>query len=234
MNFIKKMTVYGLSAIALSSVSVDANEMNENLVSHLTSEPDFIDKVLMQLSSMGKQFCIKQDEVEQFGFEPGTFTIHLPKNIANMPKYCGYNETDGKIVPIELPSVHVLFDALAEALNYATKRTNDGIFEHLYGQDNAKVFKQLWENPYSSPESKITALTGFIYDAGTNTLNIDKISTMMFDAEDFIKFKDANANFYPRVFSVTYDRFLQIQAQHKHIDFLKDIEKLLTYKKMLG
>ena len=231
MNFIKKMTVYGLSAITLSSVAVNATT---NPASHLTSEPDFIDKVLMQLSSMGKQFCIKQDEVEQFGFEPSTFTIHLPKNITTMPKYCGYDETGNKIVPIELPPVHLLADALAEALNYAMKRTNDGIFEHLYGQDNAKVFKQLWENPYGTPESKITALTGFIYDAETNTLNIDKISTMMFDAEDFIKFKDGNANFYPRVFSVTYDKFCQIAEKNPSINLLDGIEKLLTYKKMLG
>ena len=96
-------------------------------------------------------------------------------------------------------------------MNYVRKITNDGIFEHLYGQNDANVFKLLWENPYGAPEAKLTALTGLIYNKGTDELKTENISTMMFDAQEFLKSPTAK-DFVPRVFSVTYDRFLQIQA----------------------
>lgn len=233
MNFIKQMTICGISAITLSSAAVSASSQP---VPNFQKTPDFLDVVLMQMAYMGKpQISIKNDTVAHSGFDPQSFTIHLPKDNAKLPAYCGYDEKTNKIVPIKLSSAHMLFEALAEAMNYMSKITNDGIFEHLYGKNDANIFKLLWENPYGTPEAKLTALTGFIYDKATENLKIDKISTMLFDAEEFLK-SQATGPFVPRVFSVTYDRFLQIQAQSPSINNLlknRGIEKLLTYKKQL-
>jgi len=229
-NFIKRMTICGLSAITLSSVPVSASSQP---VPNFQSGPSFLDVALIQLSSMGKQqFSIKEDAAVNSGFDPNSLTIHLPKEVAKVPAYCGYDEKSNKIIPIKLSSAHMLFDALSEALNYATQISNDGIFEHLYGKDKANIFKLLWENPYGKPESKLTALTGFVYNKETDELKTGKISTMLFDADEFVK-SQTTENFFPRVFSVTYERFLQIQKYHPNVNFLEGIEKLITYKSML-
>ena len=57
----------------------------------------------------------------------------------------------------------------------------------------------------------------------------EDISTMVFDAEKFLG-SYAAEKFFPRVFSVTYDKFKQIQQQYPNINFLEGIDKLLTYK----
>ncbi len=234
MNFIKQIAC-GLLAITLPSSTVSASS---HPVANLKSEPDLQDVALAQLFILSQQtqiqrsLDIKNDTLTHNGFElkPDSFLIHLPKDVSKAPAYCGYDEENRKIVPINLSAKHMTFDGLMEILNYVTKRDNKGIFEHLY-KDKAEIFKLLWENPYGDPESKLTALTGFIYNAENDKLEVNKnISTMVFDAEEFLD-SHAAEKFFPRVFSVTYDKFKQIQQQYPNINFLEGIDKLLTYKK---
>ena len=234
MNFIKQIAC-GLLAITLPSTTVSASS---HPVANLKSEPDLQYVALIQFFILSQQtqiqreLKIRNDTSMHNGFElkPDSFLIHLPKDESKAPAYCGYDEKNRNIVPIKLSANHMTFDGLMEILNYVTKRDNKGIFEHLY-KDKAEIFKLLWENPYGDPESKLTALTGFIYNAENDKLEVNEnISTMVFDAEEFLG-SHAAEKFFPRVFSVTYDKFKQIQQQYPNINFLEGIDKLLTYKK---
>lgn len=226
MKITNKIAVAGLSVMASLAAPVCAT-------SHLSSSesaPSFVHNMFVLMSLGGqKKLDIKNDVATQIGFEPNSFTIHLPQDASKVPAYCGYDEKNREIVPIKLSYDHMLFDGLVEALNHVTKRPNDGIFEHLYGQNKADIFKLLWENPYGRPESKLSGLTGLFYEQKSGSLQKDELCTMIFDLQEAIKNKKLQT-FIPRVYSVTYDRFLQVQKQYPNIDFLEGIEKLLTYK----
>lgn len=222
MNFIKQITVSGISAITLLSTPVSANSYS---LSHSQNGPDFTDTVLMGLMNSGTKLSISETTETLGGFDPTSFTIYLPKNVKQI-QYCGYDEVANSIVPLELSADQVIFSALKEALDFSTGQTNDNIFEHLY-DNNADVFKLLWENPYGRPEAKFSALTGLVYKNGV--LETDILSGMKYDFDKFSQ-DVSDKTFIPRVFSVTYDRFLEIENAYPTVKFLQDINKLLTYK----
>lgn len=224
MNFVKQVMAAGMSAIMLSAPVTAASQHidNKQIGANLLFKAG-----LASLSQQGKQLSIEQIPATLGGFNSSNFSIYLPKDVSKIP-YCGYDEQNHIIVPKYVTQGHMLFEAISEVLNHLQGNTSDKIFEDWYGS-SADVFKLLWKNPYGRPESKLTAMTGLSYKNGV--LGIDELNTMAYDFENAIKNGSANA-FIPRVFSVTYDEFCEIQQKHSKVNLLQDIGKLLTYKKI--
>ncbi len=223
MNVVKQVIVSGVSAIMLFAPVTAASQRIDNR--QIGAELLF-QAGLASLSRQGKQLSIEQIPATRNGFSPSNFTIYLPKDVSKIP-YCGYDEQNHTIVPKYVTQDHMLFDAISEALNHLSGNTSDKIFEDWYG-NSADVFKLLWQNPYGRPESKLTAMTGLSYKNGV--LKIDELNTMAYDFENAVKNGDAKA-FVPRMFSVTYAEFCEIQQKHPNVNLLQGIAKLLTYKK---
>lgn len=223
MNDIRRLVMVGVSAVTL--LAAPAYTM---LPQPVMPDAQVAQHVLQFCLAMeqpnGQRLAIKEISDNKNGFDASRFTIFFNTKANTIP-YCGYDEKSKTVVKKYVTADQILYDGIKEVIDYMAAQTNDNIFAHLYGQ-NADVHKLLWENPYGRPEAKFTAITGLVYKDGK--LTIDPMNSM---AYAFNKAKtQGETNFVPRIFSVTYDRFTQIQRQYPNVNLLEGIEKLLSYK----